>query len=792
MHSIRLAFRRLRRHPGFTLLNASGLAIGLACALLALFYIRDETRVDRFHQDADRIYSVVMTDTLLAPETPLTPYPLGLALAEQAEVVSVMRASRGSVGRMRVAGQADEVRERLLMTDAGFFDFFSFPLLGGAPSPLAEPDGLVLTPTTAGALFGEVSPLGQIVEVFKPWPQPTWVPLRVTAVAAAPPAHSTIGFGAVARYEALRDDYADADRWGMSSYLTYVRLAPGVDGAAFAAGFPDRVKTLDPIADNWNGRRFITLPLTDMYLSGIEDNSAFTGQAAYMKLFGAIALVILLIAVLNYVNLATASGMRMAREVGVRKAVGAERGQVARGLLAEAQLLVALSLVLSAVLVALALPLVNAFFGKGIAAFTTDALPIWASAVGLMIGVGLLAGAYPALALSRFSPARVLRSGRVGDAGGTWLRRGLVVTQFAATIGLLVFTASVFRQLDHVESRYPMAEDSRLAVLDLESEWIKRSSTVESALSSLPGVTGTAASTGVPGQIGNRYGYTPPGGDIEIIAGFFGDRDFAALIGLPMAHQSAERSGPEAYRLFVNEQAMERAGLDWSPGVAFPLGLAEGGVDARETTPTAGVLADFPYESLRTPVEPLFYGEAPDTSRFEYVVTRIDRDSVQAFQAALGPVWTQFSGAAPEITFVDDYVAALYEGERKLAQLVTLLAVVGLLVACLGLLGLAAHAAAQKRKEISVRKVLGAGVGNLVGRMTREFSLLIGVAFLVASPISYALVSDWLEGFTERTSVGPDVFAGVLALVLALALTTVSWHAWHAATRNPADVLRAE
>ena len=578
----------------------------------------------------------------------------------------------------------------------------------------------------------------------------------------------------------------------MSSYRSYVRLAPGIDGAAYAAGVPSRVQAVDPIADMWTGRRFAALPMTDFYLSGIEENSAFTGKAGYMKLFGAIALVILLIAILNYVNLATASGMRMAKEVGVRKAVGSGRGQVARGLLIEALMLVGLSFALSVGLVVLATPLVNSFFDKGIT-LGWDALPVWASAFGLMTLVGLLAGAYPALVLSRFSPARVLKSGPNGAIGGTWLRRGLVVTQFAATIGLLVFTGFVFRQLDHVESRYPMPDDSKLAVLTLEREWSKRSATVEDALSELPGVTGTAAATGVPGQIGNRYGFLPDGPDAEydIIAGFFGDRNFADLIGMPTAHEASDAS-PGEFRVFVNESAMQRAALDWSPGVAFPVGVVEGGVDGRETTQLAGVLTDFPYESLRDPIAPLFYAEAPDTSRFQYVVTRVASDSVGAFQAALPAVWSQFSNGVPDVEFVDEYVAELYEAERQLAQLVTLLAIVGLFVACLGLFGLAAHAASQRRKEISVRKVLGAGVAGLIGRLMREFGVLVGVAFLVAAPVSYLLVSDWLQGFVDQTRVGPGVFVGVLGLVLVLALVTVSFHAWQAATRNPADVLRSE
>ena len=485
-----------------------------------------------------------MTDTLLIPETPSTPYPLRLALAEQAEVTSVMRRSGGGPTRMRIPGATDEIRPRVLMTDAGFFDFFSFPLISGAPQPLADLSGLVLTPETAQMLFGDADAVGQVVEVFKPWPTPTWVPLTVTAIAAR--AACALD-DRVWRRRPLRGAARRLRRPRQMGHEQLPQLRPPRARrrrSRLRCRTSSRIQAVDPISDMWSGRRFAALPMTDFYLSGIEESSAFTGKAGYMKLFGAIALVILLIAILNYVNLATASGMRMAREVGVRKAVGSGRGQVARGLLVEALLLVGLSFALSVGLVLLATPLVNSFFDKGIV-LGWDALPVWAGAFGLMLVVGIVAGAYPALVLSRFSPARVLKSGPQGAVGGTWLRRGLVVTQFAATIGLLIFTASVFRQLDHVESRYPMPDDSRLAVLSLEREWGKRSATVEQALAELPGVIGTAASTGVPGQIGNRYGFLPdgPDADFDIIAGFFGDRDFADLLGLPTAHRIGQLVG---------------------------------------------------------------------------------------------------------------------------------------------------------------------------------------------------------------------------------------------------------
>jgi putative ABC transport system permease protein len=265
---------------------------------------------------------------------------------------------------------------------------------------------------------------------------------------------------------------------------------------------------------------------------------------------------------------------------------------------------------------------------------------------------------------------------------------------------------------------------------------------------------------------------------------------------LPLAHQASETASDAPYRIFVNKATLAAMDEEWQDGMTIPFGLWQGGmvngISSQETSPLAGVLTDFPYKSLREPVEPLFYGERPDSSDFAYVVAEVAHDSLAAFQAALPAVWQQFTTDPPEPSFVDDYVANLYTGERKLAQLVTLLAGVALFVACLGLFGLAAHAAQTRRKEIGVRKVLGAGVASLVGRLSREFALLVAAAFTLAAPLAYLATQSWLAGFVERTDVGPGVFALVLSATLVLALATVSYHAWTAATRNPADVLRDE
>ena len=433
------------------------------------------------------------------------------------------------------------------------------------------------------------------------------------------------------------------------------------------------------------GSQFYTaVPLADLYFARGEGGafSQFAGQSDFMKLFGLVALCVLLIAILNYVNLATARGIQMAREVGVRKAVGAERWQVARQLMSEALRLVALALVLAVVLVVLTLPLFNTFFGKEIV-LGWDAAPVWVASVALMVGVGILAGVYPAVVLSGYAPSRVLRSSTASTGGGAWLRRGLVVTQFAATIGLLVFTGFVFRQLDHVKGAYALPQDARLATITVPPRLRKRTPLLKQALSELSGVRATAAADGVPGRVFGGFGILH-GDEQMVVSALFGDRDYLDVVRMPVVHQ-AERSASDApFRLFVNESFMDAIDAEWSPGVDAPFSLVENGIRGGQASPIAGELQDVPMGSLRHSIRPMFFGEAPDTTEFSFVVAEVETASVAAFQDELRTIWPQFSDAPPAVGFVDDFVDRLYEAETQLAQLVTLLALVALFVACLG------------------------------------------------------------------------------------------------------------
>ena len=789
-HYVKTALRHLRREKGYALLNATGLALGLACAFLAVLYIRDETSFDRFHAGGERLLMLASADTLDVPQYEATPYPLAPLLADMPEVEMALRADWGSKRRMRRPG-GQEVELRLLLTEPGFFSFFSFPLVHGSAAALDAPDGAVLTRKGAQALFGSADPTGEVVEYYKPWPAPgRWVPLQVAAVAADPPATSTVQFDAVANLTLLGEEQLAPDGWGASWLRTYARLRQGVDFDAYAPAMTHRVAATDTL-NGRRDRRFVAMPLADYYFSDLHSGSSFTGRRGYLRLFGAIALVVLLIAMFNYVNLSTVRSLRRAREVGVRKAVGAEGGQVARQMLVEAVLLATGAFGVALALVWMVLPAFNGFFGKSVALSPLRDADLLLALLGGAVLTGALAGLYPAFVLARYRPTTVLKAGTPGGPGGAWLRRGLVVAQFAATVGLLVYTGILFNQIDYLRSRYPLPEKARLVTLEVPNEWQHRTPTLKAALRALPGVNGVTATTAVPGQVRNSYGVRDSLGNDYWFAGIQADRDYADVMRLDLVHQApGTPAGP--LRLFLNETAMKTLGKPWAPGVTAPLGLVNNGISGSGESEVAGVMRNFPFASLREPIEPLFLAEGADTLDYWMIVARVEAARLADFLSALPGVWAQFSALPPEPEYVDDYVAELYKAETQLAQIVTFFSLLALLVACLGLFGLAAFAAAQRTKEIGIRKSLGASTGSIVGLLSRDFVGLVVAACLVAMPAAYVVARRWLEGFVEQAPITPLVFAVVALGALVLALVTVGGHAWRAARANPVRSLRYE
>lgn len=787
-----VTLRNLRRQPGYAALTISGLAVGLAVAVLVGLFVRHELSYDGFHPGADRLHRVVhdvswaggmtwdWTPALLAP----------LLDAEFPEVEATGRFARTGAILSR-DGIEPLYEEGFAYADPGFLALFAFPLLeGDRERALTEPLAVVLTETAARRHFGDEPAVGRTLRLDGRHD------LTVTGVMADPPANTHLDFTALASLASF--DAMHGTRWGESwwwpSLHTYARLADGAtapthDALQAFVGRHREAHFAEAIVP-----RFQPVPRIHLH----DDPGA--GAIRYVRIFGIIGLLVLLLACVNTVNLATAQAASRAREVGIRKAAGASRGQLTGQFLGEALVVTAMALGLGLLLAWAATPGFNTLTGSAIALSLTEPM-LWVLVVTLLVGVGVLSGGYPALVLSRFRPERVLK-GVTGNVGGVALRRILVVGQLAVTVALLVGTAAVYRQVDFLRTSPLGFETERVVTFPLR-DGRDRFPAFKERLGAEAAITAVSASNWSP-QIGQGavYAATLAGENLDQNPHVLHvDPDFFRVFGIEAAEGrllSFDRPGDrlaEGSGAFVlNEMAVQLYDLDEPLGASLRLLAAESGVVSYDRTGhVVGVVPDFHLASLRVPIQPVALALAETPQFLAHAYVRLTTGDARVGLDAIERAWTAIYPDLPfEATFLDETVGALYAQEARFGRAIAALATLAVLIACLGLFGLAAYAAERRRREIGVRKVLGASAGNLVGLLTREYVALVAVAFVVGAPLAYWAVGRWLETFPYRTNVGLEVFvlAGVLALLIALA--TVAGQAYRAATADPVRALRSE
>jgi putative ABC transport system permease protein len=791
-HYITIALRALHRQKGYAVLNVFGLGVGMAVCLLIGLYVHHETQVDRFHDNADRIAQFGFE--AFWGRGLQTPYPFARVLEN--DVPGIERAVRTrSASNQRLIHEATGHEGEYLgtYTEPAFFEVFSFPALQGDPAAaLTAPDGLILTETLARTIFGDDDALGQTLRLGSD-------DLTVHAVVRDVPAGSTIRFEIVVPITLLPESQRPEDGWRMFTDETYALLAPGTSVEEVEARIPD---VLRPHFEGEPTPSF-AIALPALYLSDLHKPSGFRGQTRYLYIFGFAALFVLLIAGINYVNLATAQGLRRAREIGVRKAVGANRSQVARQFLSESMLLSGLSLVVALVLVALVLPAFNTLFDKQFT-LAGHAGALVALALFVLV-IGVLAGGYPALVLSRFDPIRVLRQQGGTDAGTGWLRKSLVAVQFTASSVLLMGTAVIHSQVNYMQTKDLGFDGEQVVSFDLRTaEAWDMAETIRQEVLTHPGVLQAGVSSAIPTGFGMTMGYgaghIAPASEVDpektiSIRPARVDPYFVETMGLRLAAgRTFDPDQPsDAERAYVINEAFARA-LDWTPeeAVGQPFRMA---FDDAEMGEIIGVVEDFHIASLHGEIAPVGFQmfPSPNWSSSVKVVVRLAPDDIPAAMRHLEARLTPFArDERTTYAFVDDLFGALYEAEIRLGRIFSAFAGLAILVACLGLFGLAAHAAHARAREIGVRKVLGASVTSIVGLLSRDLLALVAVAFVVAMPLAYWGITRWLEDFAYRIEIGPGVFALVAVVALFIALFAVSYHAIRAATADPVKALRAE
>lgn len=790
-HYLKVALRTLGRNKGYTFINVVGLALGLACCILIVLFIQDEQQYDRFHEKGDHIYRVVTsTSDSGEPTNANGTFPVGPNLKRDfPEVAEAVRFRTMGVGTEVLVRQGTKrfYEPRFYFADSSVFDVFSFPLLQGeAQTALTRPKTLVLTETSARRYFGTLNPVGQILEA-DPYNSGTFMRFEVTGVMRDVPAQSHIQFDFLASFTSQTDESG----WGnFQRVYTYVLLAPGAEAIALEAKLFD---FLDSHVDEGNRWYNLALqPLTDIHLhSQLRSELEANGNSAYIFLFSAVAVFILLIAGINFINLTTARSTRRAKEVGMRKVAGAHKGQLIGQFLGEALLLSGIAVALALSLVTVLLPYFNALADKALA--PDDVFTTWlvGGILGIGLIIGLLAGAYPAFVLASYRPAGILKGQLHKGRSGSRLRQSLVVFQFATSIILMACTAIAYHQLAFVRTTDVGFDREQVLVLPLNHELRSQYEAFSSELERHPQILEASGTSLVPSRGSNMFLYRVEGSEKQWgFHTYFVDYGFTETMGVRLsAGRAFDPAQPtDAQTAFiVNETSLPSYG--WTnPEEA--LGKTFQGL-GREGT-IVGVMEDVHIYSLHRKVLPMVLMVTPD-EHFRYLTVRINTEGLAETLAHVETVAGQFQDTYPfTYFFLDEAFEQMHRADLQLTQVLQAFAGLAILIACLGLFGLATFTAEQRVKEIGVRKVLGASVSGLVGMLSKDVFVLVTVAFVVAIPLAYVAMDAWLQRFAYRIDLGMGVFVLVGGLALLIAWLTVAYQAIRAAHINPVDALRYE
>ncbi|MEM1093695.1 MAG: FtsX-like permease family protein [Bacteroidota bacterium] len=765
-----LVWRHVARHKATVTVNVVGLAVGMAaCAILAL-YIHHELRYDQFHEAADELYQVYLMDGDGGMIGWNLPEPVGPVLQDNVPAVDAMARVTQPYEVLIEADGRQLYDAGLITADSTFFDLFSHATRLGNLRTALRPGTIVLTQTAALKFFGERSPLGATLRTLS---FDTTL-YEVTAVIDDPPTTTSLPFSMVA----FRPEIG-GNSWGSRMVNTYVRLND-------SAQLPNVLDALPPLVERQveaglgSGETapelaLGLLPMAQVHLN--PDPTVASSPQRRLGVLGFAALLLLLIACINYVNLTTAQGVRRMREVGVRKAVGAYQDQLMRQFLGESVVTTIAAAGIAGVLVVAAVP---AFANVVQVPLTATAFmdPAWLTAIVLAtLAVGLLSGLYPALILARIQPSVLLKGQAAGHRKAA-LRHSLVVVQLIASITLVIAAVVVYKQLSYVQTQHLNVRGDQVVVVK-QAFRMEGYSAFRSDLLAQPSVAQVTTAS-MPGRVWASATFRNDDGADQRLAMMSVGEGYLETLGLSLVAGSpfGDQQG-----IIVNETAVARFEVaDPVVGEKLKPGLRNA---------ILGVVEDYHLESFREEILPLQLQYRPDDAQ-STVLVRLKEGQVAEGLSAIDAVWQQYMNKPPLFEFLDDILNASYTADQRMGKLFSWFAVLASLVACLGLLGLVAFSTARRQREVSIRKVLGATTGDIVGLMTRDYAALVAIAFAIGAPLAFIGLQRWLDSFAYRIEVSVLLFTGVGFSALALVLLTVSIHVVRVALKNPVESLRHE
>ena len=790
------ALRNIKRQKVYSFLNLTGLTIGIACFMLISLYVRDELSYDRYHKDADRIYRISAEHPFVyhgKNQSAITPAPLAPALKDELpEVAASVRITDASDVLLSV-GEKSFLEEAVLFAGQGLFDVFSFSFLQGDPGQaLDHPNSIILSQTMAVKYFGRVNPIGKIIQYSGRHD------LTVTGIIKDMPSNSHFRTDFILPfkfYGIINND--DLKSWQSSGYYTYMRLAEDADPASMENKLEGFLARSAPPGQSLEGFRYFLQPLTRIHLySDLIGEIGPNGSIKNVYIFGVIAFLILLIACINYMNLVTARAAQRSREVGIRKVVGAKRGQITRQFFVETILMAFLALLIATLLVYAFLPSFNSFVGK---TMTFDPirhpeLLAWMS--GLIFGIAVLAGIYPAWIISSLSPVSGIKGLLKRRTRGLSLRNFLVVLQFSISIILIICTMAVRGQLSFIRKTDVGYQRDQIVTLRIRDPEIRRNlRNIKADLLKNTRISAVATSSNLPHRITNLHRVRLPGAVDEDYLAIYQtnvDYDFLDLFEIELAEgRSFSREIPSDGRdaVILNEAAVKALGFSdpLDKEIIFPL---HGGTEQRVRI--IGVMKNFNMLSLHQKIEPLHLSlDASESQR--YLSVKINSDDPEETLAYISDTMALISSVFPfEYQFFDDVFLEVYRNDQRMAEMFNIFALLAIFIACLGLFGLASFATEQRVKEIGIRKVLGASVSSISARLSLEFTRSVLASNLIAWPVAYLIMAKWLQNFAYKTSLGIGIFILSALFALGLALLTVLYQSIKAASANPVRALKYE
>lgn len=796
---LKIAFRNIIRQKGYSFINVMGLALGIGSCLLIMLWVMDELSYDRFHENAGRLYRIEQ-DQFYSERTfhvNVTPYPMARGGKDEIpEIEFATPLPRPGTLLCRYGDKAF-FEQNVLAVQPDFLSMFTFPMIrGDRAGALQHPQSLLITREIARKYFGEEDPLGKVITVNNRYD------FTVEGVLENVPTNSSVQFNMLLPYEFLKNlDFGSLDSWGSNNIATYVQLHENADIAAVNEKITDlrfrRVEALyndDPEGlKRFQSRRktaFMLVPITDIHLHSYFGYNRSMGRILYVYVFSMIAFFILMIACINFMNLSTARSVKRAKEVGLRKVVGALKRQLVGQFYGESILLALLGMILAFVLVILVLPEFSALAGKDFSVQNLLQPRFFIGMLAVTLLTGILSGSYPALFLSSVQPVQVLKGTLATGPRGSAFRKILVVVQFTLSIMLIIGTIVIFYQVNFMRSKALGYDKADLLYIPLRGDTNEKFDLMKQELLKEPNVLRVTGSGHTPSHIGsNTSNFDWPGKDPEYsilvsinAVGF----DYVETMKIEMLEGrsfSPEFTADTADAFMVNEEMVRVMGMESAVNQRLTYGDTDGTI--------IGVMKDYHFQPVDRKIEPLVLYASP--KQLNFMVIRLQAGDIPTAIADVKSAWERIVPSYPfDYHFVDQDIDEMYRGWEDMGKLLNYFTILAILIASLGLFGLASFTAEQRTREIGVRKVLGASVGQLVLLISREFAKWVLLANLIAWPISYYVMNNWLQGFDYRIDLSWWIFLASGILALLIALLTVGYQSIKAALANPVDALKYE